>query len=73
MNIYRVTYTESIFREAIVEASGPDEATEAARAAYLDAAHHHAVDLSVDDFEAEPFRPLPVPAGTCFECGKPRE
>lgn len=73
MNEYRVTYTESILREAFVEASGPDEAVEAARAEFDDAQHHHAVDLWLDDFQAEESRPRPAAKRICFECGASRD
>jgi len=73
MNEYRVTYTESILREAFVEASGPDEAVEAARAEFDDAQHHHAVDLWLDDFQAEESRPRPATKRICFECGASRD
>ena len=73
MNDYRVTYPESILREAIVEASGPDEAIEAARAEFDDATHHHAVDIWLDDYQAKLSRPRPAAKRICFECGESRD
>jgi hypothetical protein len=72
MKSYRVTYTESILRQTIVEASTPEQAVDAARAEYDDATHHHAVDVWLDDWQSELDRPRPAGTRTCFECGQLR-
>ena len=71
MPTYRVTYVDSVLREAIVEAENGDQAETIVRQQMENAEHHHAVDAWNDDWQAEP-RTSPATANRCcFECGKP--
>ena len=73
MPTYRVTYTESVLREAIIEAQDAQQAEDLAIEQRELAEHHHAVDVWDDDWQAKLFQPLPSAARACFECGKRRD
>jgi hypothetical protein len=70
MTKYRVTYTEYILREAVVEAADADQAIEAARAEFDDATHHHAFDVWQDNWQTEPYVRPPIVNRICPECGE---
>ena len=65
--LYRVTYVDSIFREAYVEAHDEDEAQDLVEEEIGDGVHHHAYDADQNEMQA-----WPAEASSrqlCFECG----
>jgi hypothetical protein len=65
--LYRVTYVDSVIREAYVEARDENGAEELVEEEFSDGVHHHAIDAYHDDMQA-----LPTEDRTrrsCFECG----
>jgi hypothetical protein len=73
MPTYRVTYTDSVLREAVVEAGNADDAEDLVRGQIDSAEHHHAVDAWNDDWQAEPCTRQSRRSLCCFECGQIRE
>lgn len=69
---YRVTYVESILREAVVHAQSPQEAEDRVLEQKELAEHHHAVDVWEDDWQAEEYKRAAVVNRHCFECGDVR-
>jgi hypothetical protein len=72
MTKYRVTYVESILREAVVEAENPEVAEDFVLGQRECAEHHHAVDVWDDDWQVEEHLTTPVVNRSCFECGQTR-
>jgi len=70
---FRVTYVDSVLREAVVDSVSPEAAEEAVRAQMENAEHHHACDAWNDDWQVEPYRRPPLVNRSCFECGDNRE
>lgn len=70
---FRVSYVDSVLREAVVEAASAEAAEEAVRAQMENAEHHHACDAWNDDWAVDPYRHAPVANRHCFECGEIRE
>ena len=73
MKTYRVTYEESILREAIVEDTSEARAIDAVRQQLDDAEHHHAVEVWDHAWSAEPATKRPLVNARCVECGEVRE
>jgi hypothetical protein len=71
MNTYRVTYTESVLREVLIDAEDAEQAEDLAMGQIELGKHHHAVDVWDDDWRTELCQSVPSPTRTCFECGKP--
>jgi len=69
MNKYRVTYIESILREVVIHAKTTEDAENMAHQQYLEAEHHHAVDVWNDDWQVNDCKPSSWPNLYCFECG----
>ena len=69
---FRVSYVDSVLREAVVEAVSAEEAEVAVRTQIENAEHHHACDAWNDDWTVEPYRHAPVVDRHCFECGSLR-
>ena len=69
---FRVTYIDSVLREAVVEAPSSEEAEAIVRTEMEDAQHHHACDAWNDDWQIEPYRHAPLVNRSCFECGEVR-
>lgn len=67
MVLYRVTYVDTIVREAFVEAHDEYEALDVINAEIGDGAHHHALDAYQEDMQATPT--LDRDRQRCFECG----
>lgn len=74
MPTFRITYVESILREAVIDAHTPEMAEEAVMQQIENAEHHHSVDVWNDDFQVEQYQ-RPAAAGNrhCIECGSRRE
>ena len=70
---YRVTYVDSVLREAVVESASSAAAEEIVRAQMENAQHHHACDAWNDDWSVEACRRPPFVNRSCFECGENRE
>lgn len=70
---FRVTYTDSVLREAVVNASSKQEAEAIVRSQMENAEHHHTSDGWTDDWEVQPYRRPPLVNRHCFECGEQRE
>ena len=66
MKKYTVTYVESVLREAVIEAKTAEAAEDLVRQQYLEAEHHHAVDVWSDDWQVHDSKPS---SWSCFECG----
>lgn len=73
MTKYRVSYVESILREAIVEANSPQEAEDRVLEQKEYPEHHHAVDVWDDDWQVKEYKRAPVVNRHCFECGEPKD
>ena len=73
MTTYRVTYVDSVLREAIVEAENPDQAETVVRQQMENVGHHHAVDAWNEDWQAQPRSASPILHPCCFECGQETE
>ena len=66
--LFRVSYVDTIVREAFVEARDEEEAQEIVTAQTLDGQHHHAIDVDVIDMQAEQVTEI-GDRPSCFECG----
>lgn len=67
MILYRVTYVDSVFREAYVEAHDEDEAERIVTEEFSEGVHHHAFDADQVEMQAEPVEVRS--RQFCFECG----
>lgn len=56
MRLYRVTYVDSLYREAFVEARDRDEAERKVALEFYEGICHHAFHTHQDEFEAEPVK-----------------
>jgi hypothetical protein len=70
---FRVTYVDSVLREAVVEAPTSEEAEATARTQMENAEHHHACDAWNDDWQVERYRRPPLVNRSCFECDELRD
>ena len=70
---FRVTYVDSVLREAVVEADSAEAAEAAARLQLENAEHHHACDAWNDEWAVDPYRHAPLINRRCFECSEIRE
>jgi len=70
---FRVSYTDSVLREAVVKAASKEQAEDIVRSQMEDGQHHHACDAWNDDWQVEPYRRPPLVNRSCFECGENRE
>ena len=70
---YRVTYEESVLREATVKAEDETRAIDTIRQQLENAEHHHAVEVWDHAWSAEPATKRPTVNARCFECGELRE
>jgi len=73
MKKFRVTYVDSVLREAVIEARTANEAEEITRQQLDGAEHHHAIDAWNGDWQAEPYHRRSFVNSRCFECGERRE
>ena len=73
MSKFRVTYVDSVLREAVVQAPSAEEAEQTVRSQMENAEHHHVSDGWTDDWHVEPYRRPPLVNRSCFECGENRE
>ena len=69
---FRVTYVDSVLREAVVNAPSSEEAEVIVRAQMESADHHHTCDAWNDDWQIAPYRRAPLVDRHCFECGEVR-
>ena len=70
---YRVTYEESVLREATVEAEDETRAIDTIRKQLENGEHHHAVEVWDHAWSAEPDEKHPSTNARCFECGSVQE
>ena len=68
MTRYRVTYTDSVLRVALIDAYSPEHAEQITQAQMENAEHHHALDTWNDDWQVERLRQ--AHPRCCFECGQ---
>jgi len=69
---FRVSYTDSVLREAVVEADSREQAEAIAQRQMEQGKHHHASDVWIDDWQVEPYRRPSPDNRYCFECGEKR-
>lgn len=66
--LFRVTYVDSVFREAFVEARDSDEAETLVYEEIGDGVHHHAYDAFQNEMQASPAESRNRPI--YYECGQ---